>query len=72
MRATINVNNQASLDQLIFDNKKFEFIKQYRDIYVCSLKEALEALSTRYAQLRQEYPDAFSESDSEYWEGFYS
>ena len=57
------------LDDLIFANRKIEalrFLVERRNIEFAA---AIEALSTRYRELRNEFPNRFTCSDAEYWQG---
>ncbi|OZG75226.1 hypothetical protein BTA51_02250 [Hahella sp. CCB-MM4] len=60
------------LDKLITENRKLEFIRQYRDFAKCTMNKANEALGERYEFLRKTTPHDFNCTHDEYWKGFYS
>jgi hypothetical protein len=62
----------GALDPLVFSGRKVEFIRRVSEATDCGLNEAQEILARRYEFLRSSKPEGFSQSDEEYWEGFYS
>jgi hypothetical protein len=68
----LNQKDVEELDNFIFQNEKLWYLKKVRAITDCTLPEALYGLSERYNYLRSFNPNGFSESDKDYWAGFYS
>ena len=68
----IREDQWLSIDDAICANRKLPAIQQIRAASGCSLKDALELLYERYAKLRAEASHRFSDSEEEYWAGFYS
>ncbi len=55
---------QETLKELIFQGKKIEAIKKYREQTGMGLKESKEAVEAMTAQLRADYPDQVQEGVS--------
>ncbi len=61
-----------AIDANIVADLKLPALKEIRALTGCSLREALDIFTKRYAMLRAEAPERFDCSDQEYWEGFAS
>ena len=60
------------LDGLIFAGHKLLAVRLLREQRSCSLSDALDALTTRYRELRASHPERFCDDEQAYWQGFYS
>ncbi len=72
MAVTIPDDQWHMIDEAIFANLKLKAIQQIRSFGGCSLREAIDCLYERYAQLRKDAPDRFASSERDYWAGFES
>jgi hypothetical protein len=61
-----------AIEEDIFANNKLSALKAIRDLASCDLSHALTLFYNRYADLRRAEPQRFTDSEDEYWAGFYS
>lgn len=67
----ISINGE-SLDDLIFTGHKLLVVRLLIEQRGCTFSEAMDALFSRYKDLRASCPDCFSVDYTAYWEGFHS
>jgi len=60
MPEPISEENVARLSEMIFQRRKIEAIKVYREMTGAGLKESKDAVEELEARLRQEAPEKFS------------
>ena len=60
------------LDRLIIERQVLRAFVLIRELFGCSLHEAIEFFWARYEKLRQTRPDEFTVSPEEYERGIYT
>jgi hypothetical protein len=60
------------IDAALFRRERVEAIRLLRQMSGLSLREAIEAVVTRYQYLRLLYPGQFEHPEDSYWNGFTS
>ncbi|MET8911656.1 MULTISPECIES: hypothetical protein [Micromonospora] len=59
-------------DRLIIEGRRIQAVQAIRAARECIIPDALDMLAGRYALLRATRPDDLTQSDEDYWAGFYS